>query len=660
MLFDVWEMTKELIVHELFSYFIKATSKNLFDIAFCNCLNRRTCSCCEEKKVPNAVFQFLHDQRNLRRMTLKSKFRELSISSDSGAKRIKRSATVTSSCDSWHEDNVSNDLCSQDVPMDSIETTGIGLRSRFVEQKEEKSQTYNTLPLFELARIADRCKVSNRTAAAIATAVLVDYGIINRNQAQNAVDKSKVARYRKKLRKKQVKKLLFDDIRGIYFDSRGDDTIDNSNNARRTVKEEHISFVEQPNSQYIGHKSVQSKCAKDIVKAIEELVDEKDIPVNRITSVGCDGTVTNTGYKHGAIRSLEEKWKKPLQWIICLLHMNELQLRALMTKEDGPTTGPRSFSGSIGSRLKTCEQEAIVDFEPVNFACDVENISDISKHMSTDQQLLFDMCRAVSKGRVSEELAKRKIGPICHSRWVTMAIRILRLYCSERSPSEILQAIVRYIMNVYAPMIFKLKQKSSIVHGALHLYDMIESSKCLAPRHLSIVHDSIARNAFFAHPESIILAMVDDEDENIRQNGWQKVLRARLTTLNNEKVRTFKVPTINFECQSYTDMVDMDSALNTDPPILEEIEVRENNIEFLASRKITDHDFGNFLREIPSNTQAVERCVQLVAQSAKNVCGEEARDGMIVNTLASRNVMNKIDSKQDYNFDENIANHLKI
>lgn len=58
--------------------------------------------------------------------------------------------------------------------------------------------------------------------------------------------------------------------------------------------------------------------------------------------------------------------------------------------------------------------------------------------------------------------------------------------------------------------------------------------------------------------------------------------------------------------------------------------------------------------------QLVERCVQLVVQSAKNILGEEARDNMIANTLASRKTMNKFDSKQDYNVDKNISNHLKI
>ena len=35
----------------------------------------------------------------------------------------------------------------------------------------------------------------------------------------------------------------------------------------------------------------------------------------------------------------------------CLLHINELPLRAVFTSLDGPTTGPKSFEGPIGKEV---------------------------------------------------------------------------------------------------------------------------------------------------------------------------------------------------------------------------------------------------------------------------------------------------------------------
>ena len=67
--------------------------------------------------------------------------------------------------------------------------------------------------------------------------------------------------------------------------------------------------------------------------------------------VGTDGTRVNTGKWSGAIRTLEELLGRPLQWVICLLHTNELPLRHVFTNLDGTTKSPDSFSGPIGVKL---------------------------------------------------------------------------------------------------------------------------------------------------------------------------------------------------------------------------------------------------------------------------------------------------------------------
>ena len=68
-------------------------------------------------------------------------------------------------------------------------------------------------------------------------------------------------------------------------------------------------------------------------------------------AIGCDGTNVNTGAHRGVIRLLEQRLGRPLQWFVCLLHANELPLRHLLIKLDGVTSGPKLFSGPIGSLL---------------------------------------------------------------------------------------------------------------------------------------------------------------------------------------------------------------------------------------------------------------------------------------------------------------------
>ena len=64
-----------------------------------------------------------------------------------------------------------------------------------------------------------------------------------------------------------------------------------------------------------------------------------------------------TGKSKGFIASLETVIGRPLQWVICLLHLNELPLRYVFQNFDGITPGPDSFSGPIGRQLNGAVSE---------------------------------------------------------------------------------------------------------------------------------------------------------------------------------------------------------------------------------------------------------------------------------------------------------------
>lgn len=188
---------------------------------------------------------------------------------------------------------------------------------------------------------------------------------------------------------------------------------------------------------------------------------------------------------------------------------------------------------------------------------------------------------------------------------------------------------------------------------------MVKRSHFLPPNALKLVEKSLEINSYFAHLENITLAMTNDENEEIRQKAWSKILEARQQELP-ESVRKFKNPRkLNHNCVDYWDLIDYDSAEHKNPPVLRDIHVDETNIEYLASKPILMHDFGEFLVDMPSNTQPVERSVQLTTAAAKRTAGETNRTGFIVNTLSSRNAMPKFDSKQDFRFSKRLK-HLSV
>ncbi|KAK4880727.1 hypothetical protein RN001_008873 [Aquatica leii] len=112
------------------------------------------------------------------------------------------------------------------------------------------------------------------------------------------------------------------------------------------------------------------------------------------------------------------------------------------------------------------------------------------KDLSSDQRYLYDITSAVLSGKCSSDLSNRSPGKMSHARWLTKANRILRLY----------------------------------------------------------------RNAFFAHPENLLLSMLSDEQKHVRELAARRILKARKSSESLQH-RVFEVPKINLNASSYIDLI---------------------------------------------------------------------------------------------------------
>ena len=173
--------------------------------------------------------------------------------------------------------------------------------------------------------------------------------------------------------------------------------------------------------------------------------DENDIYLSALIAIGCDGTAVNTGKHSGIIRQFELHLKRPLQWFICMFHFNELPLRHLFVHLDGTTAGPNAFTGVLGKAMSSCQLLEVVNFKQIEG--DLPEITDYSS-LSKDQRYLYEMCLAVRSGAVSKNLSNRQPGKMAHSRWLTTANRLLRLYVSTTEPSQSLTTLTEYAIKV--------------------------------------------------------------------------------------------------------------------------------------------------------------------------------------------------------------------
>ncbi|CAH1098874.1 unnamed protein product [Psylliodes chrysocephalus] len=167
------------------------------------------------------------------------------------------------------------------------------------------------------------------------------------------------------------------------------------------------------------------------------------------------------------------------------------------------------------------------------------------------------------------------------------------------------------------------KQGINCTSGSLHVFKTIELSQYLRDDLKSIVDTLIQRNAYFIHPENIILCMLTDTREWVRELPLRRILKARKTSRETVEVRHFVVPENNFSATDYFELIYWNECDVTPPPGLRDF--TDDNLRDLTNEiEIPDFDFPKF----PCPTQSVERCVKLVEELSLFI-GPESRDSFI-------------------------------
>ncbi|GBM98254.1 hypothetical protein AVEN_168781-1 [Araneus ventricosus] len=172
------------------------------------------------------------------------------------------------------------------------------------------------------------------------------------------------------------------------------------------------------------------------------------------------------------------------------------------------------------------------------------------------QALSEEISQEVRLGNCSYELARHSPGTLSHSRWLTTANRILRLYDSSLAPSLKLEQIVEFAMKFYIPNWFNIKTKHSLKDGAKHVWNTISRCRYLSQDLKDVVNGVICRNSFFAYPENILLCMLKNERPHIRELAARLIIKSRESSSNVKSVRVFIPPKLNFDADDYTEMID--------------------------------------------------------------------------------------------------------
>lgn len=211
---------------------------------------------------------------------------------------------------------------------------------------------------------------------------------------------------------------------------------------------------------------------------------------------------------------------------------------------------------------------------------------------------------------------------------------------STAEPTSQLSCLVQFIVLHYLPMWMHIRQHWTCSSGACNLYRSVELLRDLPHDVQKSVRPVLQRNAFWAHPEQVLLGMVTDGDESVRRRAVQRIREARQQELANDtgKVRRFELPAVKFDASVYTEIIDWDKVTVTQPPLLRQLS--EEDLVRIEQEPLS-------LPAYPVHTVAVEREVRAVTEASAAVLGKEARHGFVTATRKHRRELPVFNSKQD-------------
>ena len=293
----------------------------------------------------------------------------------------------------------------------------------------------------------------------------------------------------------------------------------------------------------------------------------------------------------------------------------------------------------------------MAQFEPVKGRVERISESQSSQYLdNNDVKNLYHFCLIVQEGPNCDQDLKQwfdtKPGHVTPARWVTTASNILVFYM-QTPPNNVtpkLKLLVKYVLRVYAPCLFLIKQNWAFRNGPIHLFNLyMLSKKLLSKNHPTLyqgVKDVLQNNGFFANMEQILVTMCHDQDPQINERAISII--EFLRKQEQPKIpRRFKVPQINFDAEFYYDMVDLNNfnaADFTSPPIL-------------SSHSIADLKNKNWQNDylmICCHSQHVERNVSLTSEAALHAIGQERRHAWIINKTQVCEELKTNFKKSDY------------
>ena len=636
----------------------------LFDISLCRCFKNATlpeqielslCKC-EAKKDPKFVteFEFFKDQK-LERNQIISASKDIKTSIKYQRRDSRKSLEASRLAKQIERQTSQNSrgATALSTETDSFEPEQIE-DERDYQQPNVSQGLKNTHDISPYVSLAQRYGVSDRAASGLAQALMKSYNIQDPSLYPST---KKIRETRNNLYEKLSKEhSSTSNLICISFDGKVSNILQPKT---KVIKQDVITVTSEPGGHYLDHFVPENAKGVTLGEYLFHLLNMYDSNKS-LSAALVDGTGSNTSPDVGAIFTLETLLERPLSWLVCMLHFNELPLKHIEDKYVGKTAGPELRKGVLGEKAYKINKNLrkMVNFKMIPGK--VPSIDEVEPLLANqDQRYLYDFGWAISNKNGREFLLKKYgetpdgPGQPHNARWVKTASCYCRSYVQEDSPSEEHVRVIHVILNLYLPMFFQIKKNSSVVDGAKNFYKAIELTReCLNDAEQEIVYKVLANNSYMCHHEMILLSMVFDDSVKVRERAVWIILKARKYRANNSfPPRKYLKPSlaqINLKAKSY---VELQRAMWhctrfqshwTEPPLLRNIS-NEMLIQGIYKKLELPE-----ITKIPCHSQNTERSVQNTALASSRSIGQEKVHGNLLNLGHSRNSVPTEHSKSHF------------
>ena len=149
-----------------------------------------------------------------------------------------------------------------------------------------------------------------------------------------------------------------------------------------------------------------------------------------------------------------------------------------------------------------------------------------------------------------------------------------QLYTRTEDPPPGLVRVVTFIQQVYAHSWFQIKSHSHFTADPSNLFMQMRRAVKLPQEDQSIIRPVVQRNAYFAHPSTMLCAGLASEESSVRRKEVNlirdirkkppKPPRAKVL----KKVRKYKIPPLQWDSEHWWDIIDWKTTVVHQPAIL--------------------------------------------------------------------------------------------